>query len=54
MLRYLLDTNILIYVIKNRPASARERFSRCHGQMAMSSISLMELVGAQRPTDRPL
>jgi len=54
MLRYLLDTNILIYVIKNRPASALERFSRCHGQMAMSSISLMELVGAQRPTDRPL
>ena len=25
MLKYLLDTHILIYVIKNRPASVRER-----------------------------
>lgn len=49
MLKYLLDTNMLIYVVKNRPASARERFSRHHGQMAMSSVSLMELVyGAEK------
>ena len=49
MLKYLLDTNILIYAIKNRPASVRERFTRCHGQMAMSSVSLLELVhGAEK------
>jgi tRNA(fMet)-specific endonuclease VapC len=49
MLKYLLDTNILIYVIKNRPAAARERFSHHHGQMCMSSVTLMELVyGAEK------
>lgn len=49
MLRYLLDTNILIYVVKNRPASVRERFTRLHGQMAMSSVSWLELVyGAEK------
>jgi tRNA(fMet)-specific endonuclease VapC len=49
MLKYLLDTNILIYVVKNRPASVRERFTRFHGQMAMSSVSLLELVyGAEK------
>lgn len=49
MVKYLLDTNILIYAIKNRPASVRERFTRCHGQMAMSSVSLLELVyGAEK------
>lgn len=49
MLKYLLDTNILIYVVKNRPAAARERFARHQGQMAMSSVSWMELVyGAEK------
>jgi len=49
MFKYLLDTNILIDAIKNRPASLRERFTRCHGQMAMSSVSLQELVyGAEK------
>ena len=49
MVKYLLDTNILIDAIKNRPASVRERFTRCHGQMAMSSVSLLELVyGAEK------
>jgi len=49
MVKYLLDTNILIDAIKNRPASLRERFTRCHGQMAMSSVSLLELVyGAEK------
>jgi tRNA(fMet)-specific endonuclease VapC len=51
MLKYLLDTNILIYAIKNRPATVRERFTRCHGQMAMSSVSLLELIyGAEKST----
>jgi tRNA(fMet)-specific endonuclease VapC len=49
MLKYLLDTNILIYVVKNRPVAARERFTRFHGQMGMSSVTLMELVyGAEK------
>lgn len=49
MLKYLLDTNIVIYIIKNRPAAARERFTQHQGQLAISSVTLMELVfGAER------
>lgn len=49
MLRYLLDTNIVIYVIKNRPQKAREQFTRYQGSLALSSVSLMELFyGAEK------
>jgi tRNA(fMet)-specific endonuclease VapC len=44
MLRYLLDTNICIYVIKERPRSMLEYFN-CHaGHMAISAITLAELL----------
>ena len=49
MLKYLLDTNIVIYVIKNRPQAVRERFLLCQGQLAISSVTFMELVfGAEK------
>lgn len=49
MLKYLLDTNIVIYVIKNRPQVARQRFTLHQGQIAISSVTLMELVfGAEK------
>src|SRR5574337_1459837 len=49
MLRYLLDTDTVIYVIKNRPQQARERFTRHQGSLALSSVSLMELFyGAEK------
>ena len=38
MLRYLLDTNICIYVIKQRPLSLLDIFNRHAGQLAISSI----------------
>jgi tRNA(fMet)-specific endonuclease VapC len=44
MLRYLLDTNICIYVIKERPPSMLESFNRHAGHMAISSITLSELL----------
>ena len=44
MLRYLLDTNICIYVIKRRPAKMLERFNRHSGHMAISAITLSELL----------
>lgn len=44
MIRYLLDTNIVIYVIKRRPKEALEVFNRHHGHMAISAITLAELV----------
>lgn len=49
MVKYLLDTNIIIYTIKNRPASVREAFKRYEGQMAISTVTWGELVfGVER------
>ena len=45
----MLDTNIVIYTIKNRPARVREVFKRHSGQMAISAVTLGELIyGAER------
>jgi tRNA(fMet)-specific endonuclease VapC len=39
----MLDTNICIYVMRNQPLSARERFDRLRERLCMSSVSLGEL-----------
>ncbi|MFZ0407607.1 MAG: tRNA(fMet)-specific endonuclease VapC [Cyanobium sp.] len=44
MLRYLLDTNICIDVIKERPRRMLESFNRHAGHMAISAITLSELL----------
>lgn len=44
MLRYLLDTNIVIYVIKSKPLSALQLFNDHAGHMAISAITLAELL----------
>lgn len=49
MLRYLLDTNIVIYIIKRRPIEALHIFNNHAGHMALSAISLAELMhGAEK------
>lgn len=49
MLKYLLDTNICIYTIKNRPDEVRKIFLEREGQMCVSTITQMELVyGAEK------
>lgn len=49
MLRYMLDTNICIFTIKNKPAQVREAFNRHHGQLCISTITFMELIyGAEK------
>ncbi len=54
MLKYLLDTNIVIYVIKRRPSAVREVFNQQHGRMAISAITLAELMhGAEKSSDPP-
>ena len=53
MLKYLLDTNIVIYTIKNRPRRVRERFTRHQGQLAISSVTLMELVYGAEKSSQP-
>lgn len=49
MLRYMLDTNILIYTIRNRPGEVRAKFEAHHGTMCISAATAMELIyGAQK------
>ncbi len=51
MVKYMLDTNILIYTIKNRPAKVREAFKRHADYLAMSTVTLGELIyGAEKST----
>lgn len=45
----MLDTNICILTIKNKPQQMRDAFNRHHGQICISSVSLMELIyGAEK------
>ncbi|VAW67834.1 VapC toxin protein [hydrothermal vent metagenome] len=53
MLKYMLDTNIVIYTIKNRPEQVRERFKEHQGQMCISSVSWGELVYGAERSSRP-
>jgi tRNA(fMet)-specific endonuclease VapC len=49
MLRYLLDTNIVIYVLKQRPIEVLATFNANASRMAISSITLAELFhGAEK------
>ena len=49
MLRYLLDTNIIIYVLKRRPVEVLSTFNANASRMAISSITLAELLhGAEK------
>ncbi len=51
MLRYLLDTNIVIYVLKRRPIEVLSIFNANASRMAISSITLAELLhGAEKST----
>ena len=49
MLKFMLDTNICIFTIKNRPEAVRMAFMAHHGQLCISTVTLMELVyGAEK------
>ena len=49
MLRYLLDTNIVIYVLKRRPVEVLSTFNANANRMVISSITLAELLhGAEK------
>lgn len=52
MLTHLLDTNLVIDVIKRRPIEALATFNRHRGRLAVSAITLAELVhGAEKSSD---
>ena len=49
----MLDTNIVIYVIKRRPLEVLEMFNQHAGQMCISSITLAELLHGVEKSSRP-
>ena len=53
MLRYLLDTNIAIFVLRNRSAQLQARFVEARGELAISSVSVAELAYGAEKSERP-
>lgn len=42
--KYMLDTNMCIYLMKNQPAQVAERFAQCYvGEVVISAITFAEL-----------
>ena len=55
MPRYMLDTNMCIYLMKNQPEQVARRFAQCYvGDVVMSAITFAELehgvAGCAKPT----
>ncbi|MDE2259682.1 MAG: type II toxin-antitoxin system VapC family toxin [Betaproteobacteria bacterium] len=53
MLKYLLDTNIVIYVIKRRPIEVLDTFNANVSRMAISAITLAELLHEVEKSSQP-
>jgi tRNA(fMet)-specific endonuclease VapC len=53
MLRYMLDTNLCIRVLRERPAQARERFNLEADGLCVSTIVLTELLHGAAKSARP-
>ena len=53
MLKYMLDTNIAIYVIKIRPMKVLDTFNRNVERMCISSITLAELIHGVEKSAKP-
>lgn len=53
MLKYMLDTNIVIYVIKRRPIELLDLFNLHAGEMCISSITFAELLHGVEKSTRP-
>lgn len=53
MLRYLLDTNVCICVLRDRPPSARERFNAEAESLAISSVTLAEVFHGAAKSAQP-
>lgn len=53
MLKYMLDTNIVIYVIKRRPIEVLDTFNRYAGQMCISAITHAELMHGVEKSTQP-
>lgn len=54
MLRYLLDTNLCIRVLRNRPEGLRARFNAEAEALCISTIVLTELLHGAEKSARPI
>lgn len=49
MIRFMLDTNICIYTLKNKPDRVRDAFVRHQDRLCVSTVTAMELIyGAEK------
>lgn len=53
MLRYMLDTNLCIRLLRDRPAGLRPRFNEQADSLCISTIVLMELLHGAEKSARP-
>ena len=53
MLRYLLDTNLCIRVLRDRPAGLRDRFNSEADGLCISTVVLYELLTGAAKSARP-
>ena len=53
MLKYMLDTNIVIYVINRRPVEILGTFNANASRMAISAITLAELMHGVEKSSQP-
>jgi tRNA(fMet)-specific endonuclease VapC len=53
MLKFMLDTNIVIYVIKRRPIELLDVFNHHAGQMCISSITVAEMLHGVEKSSMP-
>lgn len=44
MIQFMLDTNTVIFVLKNKPDDLRRRFNEQYGRLGISSVVLAELI----------
>lgn len=54
MLRYMLDTNIIIYTIKKRPPEVKRQFDAYAGHLCISAVTLGELVYGAEKSSNPV
>jgi len=54
MLRYMLDTNLCIRVLRDRPPGLRGRFNTEAGGLCISTVTLAELLHGAAKSARPV
>ena len=54
MLKYLLDTNLCIRVLRDRPQGLREKFNAEASSLCISSVVLCELLYGAAKSSRPV